>query len=149
MAETVQEQQPYQAYTAPIGQLKADRSLIKYILFGLITLGIYPIVFFTGLSSDLNLIASRHDGKKTMHFCLLYFLIGPITCEIASIVWFHKISDRIGNELARRGIPYSFGAKDYWLWAVLGSLILVGPFVYIHKLATATNALAQHYNVNG
>jgi ABC-type sulfate transport system permease subunit len=149
MTETVQQQQPYQASTAPIGQLKSDRSLIKFILFGIITLGIYPIVFFTGLSSDLNIIASRYDGKKTMHYCLLCFLIGPITCGIAYLVWFHKISGRIGNELNRRGIPYSFGAKDYWLWAILGSLILVGPFVYTYKLAKATNALAEHYNVNG
>ena len=55
----------------------------------------------------------------------------------------------MGNELARRGIAYSFGATDYWLWNVLGSLIIIGPFVYLHKLARASVLLAEDYNVRG
>ena len=84
-----------------------------------------------------------------MHFCLMFFLVGPITLGIYTIIWFHKLSARLGNELARRGIGYSFGASDYWLWNVLGALILIGPFVYIYKLAKASNLLAQHYNLYG
>lgn len=139
----------YQASTAPVGQLNTHRSLIKYILLSIITLGIYSIVFFSGISSDINIIASRYDGKKTMHYCLLLFLIGPITFGIAYFVWFHKISGRIGNELRRRNIPYSFDSGDFWLWDLLGSLIVVGPFVYLHKLAKASNMIAEHYNING
>ena len=84
-----------------------------------------------------------------MHFCLLFFLVGPITLGIADLVWFHNISSRMGNELSRRGIAYSFGAVDYWLWNIVGSLIIIGPFVYIHKLAKASVLLAQDYNVRG
>ncbi|MDP4152299.1 MAG: DUF4234 domain-containing protein [Bacillota bacterium] len=141
--------QSYQVSTAPIGQLKKNRSLAKLILLGIVTLGIYPIVFFSGISSDINIIASRYDGQKTMHYCLLAFLVGPVTIGIAFLVWFHKISERISCELIRRNIKYDFGAKDYWLWNVLGSLIIVGPFIYLHKLATASNKLAEHYNING
>jgi ABC-type sulfate transport system permease subunit len=151
MAETTYQQPPvnYQPSAAPVGQVKSNRSLLKLILLGIVTLGIYPIVFFSGISTDINIIASRYDGKKTMHYCLLFFLIGPITAGIAYLVWFHKITGRIGNELSRRSIPYSFGSKDYWLWSVLGSLIVVGPFIFLYKLAKATNMLAEHYNVNG
>ena len=145
----VQEEKTYQASTAPVGQLNARRSLVKFILLGIITVGIYPIVFYSGISSDINVIARRYDGLKTMHYCLLLFLIGPITLSIAYFVWFHKISRRMGNELQRRNIPYSLSAADFWLWGILGSLIAVGPFIYIHKLATASNKLAEHYNVNG
>ena len=53
------------------------------------------------------------------------------------------------NELKRRGVAYSFGAADYWLWNVLGSLIVIGPFVYLHKMFKATNLMNAHYNVNG
>jgi len=144
-----QDQQTYQPSTAPVGQLNSKRSLLKYILLGIVTLGIYTIVFYTGISNDINIIASRYDGKKTMHYCLLAFLIGPITIGIGVLVWFHRISGRIGNELTRRNISYSFGAKDFWLWSILGSLIVVGPFIYIFKLATASNMLAEHYNING
>ncbi|MDR3553057.1 MAG: DUF4234 domain-containing protein [Clostridia bacterium] len=146
---TASQGQPYQASAAPIGQLNKNRSLIKFILLGIITLGIYTIVFYSGISSDINIIASRYDGRKTMHYCLLLFLIGPITLGIAYLVWFHRISGRIGNELKRRNIAYSFGASDFWLWGLLGSLIVVGPFIYIHKLATASNKIAEHYNING
>ena len=122
---------------------------MKFILLNFITLGIYSIVFFSVISSDINIIASRYDGKKTMHYCLLLFLIGPLTLGIAFYVWFHKISNRIGSELNRRGINYDFGAATFWLWSILGSFIVIGPFVYLHKLSKATNMLAEHYNING
>lgn len=130
-------------------KLKTNRGLLKYILLNLITFGIYGIVVLSGVSTDINVIASRYDGKKTMHYCLLYFLIAPITCGIASFVWFHNISHRIGYELRRRGIYYSFGASSFWLWCILGSLIVVGPFIYIHKLFKAMNLLSGHFNVVG
>ena len=75
--------------------------------------------------------------------------MGPITLGIADLVWYHRISNRIGGELQRRGLDYDFGAKDFWLWGILGSLIVVGPFIYTHKLFKAMNALSENYNVNG
>ena len=134
---------------APVHQLKTNRGLLKYILLSLITLGIYPLVIMSCISTDINLIASRYDGKKTMHFCLLAFIFTGLTLGIAPIVWYHRISARIGNELSRRGIAYSFGAGSFWGWNVLGSLIGIGPFVYMHKLLKAMNLLSEHYNVNG
>lgn len=134
---------------APVGQLKTSRGLLKFIILSIVTLGIYSIVYFSCVSTDINIIASRYDGRKTMHFCLLFFIVAPITLGIGAIVWYHKMSARIGAELARRGIAYSFGAGSFWGWNVLGSLILIGPFVYIHKLSKAMNLLAQDYNAKG
>lgn len=145
-----QHQQPYgQPFYGPVRQLNTCRGLLKLILLTIVTFGIYPLVFFSGISEDINLIASRFDGKKTMHYCLMAFIVGPLTFGFGFIAWFHNLSSRMGNELARRGIAYSFGATDYWLWNVLGSLIIVGPFVYLHKLAKASVLLAQDYNVRG
>ena len=149
MENAIQINQAYAPSAAPVGQLKTNRSILKFILLSIITLGIYSIVYFCGISNDINVMANRYDGKKTMHYALILFLVGPFTLEIAHIVWFHKISNRIGNELNRRGIPYSISAGTFWLWAVLGSFILVGPFIYIHKLSVACNKLAEHYNING
>ena len=134
---------------APVGQLKTNKGLLKYILLALITFGIYPLVVMSAVSNDINIVASRYDGKKTMHFCLLTFIVAPITCGIAGIVWYHKISNRIGAELKRRGIAYSFSAADFWLWNVLSAFIAVGPLVYLHKLFKATNLMCADYNVNG
>ncbi len=133
----------------PVGQLKTNRGLLKFILLTIVTFGIYALVYYSSISSDINVIASRYDGKKTMHYCLLAFVIAPITFGIGGIVWSHKISARIGDELNRRGISYSFGASTFWLWNVLGMLIGVGPLVYVHKLSKAMNLLSEDYNTNG
>ena len=133
----------------PVGQLKTNRGLLKFILLSIITFGIYGIVAYSSISTDINVIASRYDGKKTMHFCLLTFIVAPITLGIGAIVWIHKISNRIGGELKRRNINYSFSAADFWLWGVLGSIIFIGPFVYIHKMLKAMNKLAENYNTFG
>lgn len=150
------EQQPtttinynYVQPTAPLSQLKTNRGLLKFILLSLVTFGIYSIIYFSGISSDINIIASRYDGKKTMHFCLLFFIIAPITLGIGAIVWYHKISARIGDEVKRRGVSYHFSSADFWLWCVLGSLIIVGPFIYLHKLSKAMNLISADYNVRG
>lgn len=134
---------------APVGQLPTNRSLGKLILLSLVTLGIYGIIFMSAVGEDINAIASRYDGKRTMHYCLLVFVISPLTLGIAGVVWCHKISNRIGSELQRRGIDYDFDAGTFWLWEVLGSLIIVGPFVYLAKLCRAMNELCENYNKLG
>ena len=138
-----------QVNTAPVVQLKTNRGWLKTILLSIITFGIYGLVMYSGISNDINTIASRYDGKKTMHYCLLVFIITPITFGIGAIVWSHKISNRIGKELARRGINYSFGAGTFWGWNVLGALIGVGPFIYLHKLCKAMNLLRADFNEKG
>jgi hypothetical protein len=133
----------------PARQLKTNRGLLKYIIFSIITFGIYPLVLMSSVSSDINLIASPYDGKKTMHFCLLAFIFTGLTFGIAPLVWYHRISNRIGNELDRRGINYAFGAGSFWGWNILGAFIGIGPLVYTHKLLKAMNLLSENYNING
>lgn len=126
--------------------LKTNRSLIKYILLSLITFGIYSLIVMSSISNDINTIAQKYDGKKTMHYCLVALLLGPLTFGIVSIVWQHRISARIGHELRRREIPYAFDAASFWLWDVAGVFILVGPFIYLYKFFTAMNLLSHHFN---
>lgn len=135
--------------TAPANQLPTERGLLKMILLGLITFGIYPLVVYSKISEEINLVASKHDGKHTMHFCLIYFIFSWLTLGIATFVWFHRISNRMGDELKRRGIDYSFDASDFWIWEVLGSLIIVGPFIFVHKFLKAMNQINADYNKVG
>lgn len=146
-AVTYQQQTP--AYQRPARQLVCSRGAVKSILLTIITLGIYSIVLFTKMGEELNITASKYDGKKTMNYCLLFFIVGPLTLGIGYLVWFHNFSKRIGNELSRRGLDYSFGASTFWLWNVLGSLILIGPFVYLHKITKAINVINEDYNTKG
>jgi len=137
------------ASQAPAAQLKTNRGLLKYILLSIITFGIYGLVVMSNISTDINVIAGKYDGKKTMHYCLVVFIFAGLTLGIVPIVWTHRISNRIGDELKRRGIDYDFSAATFWLWGVLGSLIIVGPFIYMYRFFKSMNLLCENYNVNG
>ena len=133
----------------PAVVLTTNFSLAKYFWLGLVTLGIYDIVMLTKISNAINTAASPYDGKKTMNYLLVIFVFSWLTLGIVPIVWYHKISGRIGRELQRRGINYNFGAKTYWLWNILGACIICGPFIYIHKLSTSMNLIDGDFNTNG
>lgn len=134
----------------PVEQLRTDRGLLKYWLLGAVTMGIYPLVVETHISRELNLVVTPHDGKKTLNYLLIVFLLSWLTLGIMSLVWFHGTSARMGAELNRRGLGYSFGAKDFWLWCILGACLFgIGPLVYIHKRMKAMNLINADYNVKG
>ena len=133
----------------PVRQLTTSRGLFVWIILSIITLGIYPIFALSNISSEINLIASARDGRNTLNGALMALIIAPLTCGIASLVWFNNISDRIDNELSARNIDYSFSATTFWGWFFLGSLIIIGPFVFMHKFLKAMNKLNADYNVNG
>ncbi len=138
-----------QPVVAPKAKLRTERSLTKFILLGIVTLGIYDIVVMTHISQEINIVASKHDGKHTMNY-LLILLLCILTLGIVGFVWCHRISNRIGDELKRRRIDYHFSAEDYWLWGVLVSMIL--PFAawyYNYKLFKAMNLLNASYNKIG
>lgn len=128
--------------------LPTNRGLLKMLLLGLVTLGIYDVVILSRVVTELNITTSRYDGRRTMPFFAMSTL-APLTLFIYTLVWYHGLSNRIGNELHRRGINYSFSASTFWLWNVLGCLILVGPFVYMHKFMKAINLINADFNVNG
>ena len=144
-----QPQQPYQQNQMPVAQLNTDRGLAKLLLLSLITFGIYGLVVMYGMTEDVNTVCGRYDGKRSMNYLLMVLILTPITLGIYPMVWYHTISNRIGAELTRRGIDFKFSATDYWLWNVLGLLIVVGPFVYLYKLIKAVNLLNADFNVKG
>ena len=135
-------------FEPPRLQLPVSRGLGKMVFLGLLTLGIYPTVIWSRIVTELNLAASRYDGERTMPYFAMT-LLAPVTLGIYMFVWFHDFSRRVGAELQRRGLGYRFGARDFWLWNVLGTLILAGPFVYTYKLMKAMNLINSDYNQKG
>ena len=138
----------------PCYLLKTNRSSLAFWLLSILTFGIYGLVIMADISSDINTIASRYDGKKTMNYALLFLVslllaLLPLVLIVAHCVWFHRICSRIGTELCRRGIGYGFGAADYWIWGILGVFIFVGPFIFTYRLLKAMNLLSAHYNQYG
>lgn len=125
--------------------LKTNRSMWKMMLLSILTFGIYLIVFFIPFSFDIDKVMPKKDGSKTFNFLLAYIL-GIFTGSIVMWIWYYHITDRIETALEQRGIDYSFSTGDFWGWYLIGSLILVGPFIYYHKLCKAMNLLCEDFN---
>lgn len=160
-------------------QLPTRRGLGKMIIFSILTLGIYPFVIWSRLVTEINITASRYDGKRTLSFFGM-LMLSSITLGILPIVWTHRLCTRIGDELQRRGLDFGFGARDFWLWCmllsflcgvcsgaasalfaafenywilgvllVLALLCIVGPLVFLHKLLKSVNLINDDFNRNG
>ena len=129
-------------------KLPADRSFVKMVLLGLLTIGIYPAIIWSQMVTELNIVAGRNDGKRTMpYFGML--ILAPFTLFVFFFVWMHKFCNRVGGQLEFRKCECKFGARDFWIWGVLGCLILVGPFIFTNKLIKAMNSINSHYNACG
>ena len=130
-------------YNAP--KLKTDRSMWKLVLLQIVTLGIYGVIFFIPFSFDIDKIAPKRDCSKTMNYFLAYIL-SLFTFSIVLYIWHYQMAERVEEALSERDIDYDFGTEHFWYWFVFGSLILVGPFIYFHKLCRAMNLLCKNYN---
>lgn len=128
---------------------KQDRSFVAWFFLNLITGGIYGLVVMYFIVSDVNEICSPRDGKKTYSYLLMVFLFSWLTLGIYPLVWWHGFSDRVGDALQSRGYPRMLSAGTFWGWKVLGSLILVGPWIFDYKMLQAVNTLAADANNRG
>ena len=128
---------------------KQDRSFVAWFFLNLITGGIYGLVVMYFIVSDVNEICSPRDGKKTHSYLLMVFLFSWLTLGIYPLVWWHGFSNRVGDALQSRGYPRMLSAGTFWGWNVLGSLILVGPWIFDYKMLQAINTLAADANNRG
>ena len=132
-----------QAYTP--AKLKTNRNMWKLMILNILTLGIYSVLFFIPFSFDLDKVAPKRDRSKTMNF-LIAFVLSLFTGSIPLIIWHYQIAARVEEALQQCNIDYDFSTSTFWGWYFWGSFILVGPFVYFHKLCKAMNLLCAHYN---
>ena len=120
----------------PAYQLPCKRGLLKMLLLTPLTAGIYPMVIFSRMSMEINMVASRHDGKYTIHFMWLPILAALTLC-IYPFLWIHELCNRIGGELNRRQIKYRFNAASFWLWNLLyGFIATIVTAVTVYILYT-------------
>ncbi len=148
----------YDSISKDINIISEKNGFKKTVRYALICVAIFlPIMFFIliiGFAIAKECVYYQYIGNYEMvlGFAMLYIIFSIIlslVCNVILFIWFHKISNRIGNEIRRRGIDCEFSAKTFWLWFVLGSMIIVGPFVYMNKMVNNMNKLNENYNING
>ena len=130
-------------YKAP--KLTTNRNMWKLMILNILTLGIYSLFFFIPFSYELDKVSPPREKDKTLSFLAAYIL-SIFTFSIVMMAWHYHIAQRIEEALSERGVAEDFGTGDFWMWYVFGSFILVGPFIYLHKLCKAMNALCEDYN---
>ena len=134
--------QPGGGYTGP---LKTDRSLVLYILLGILTCGIYQLYVFYTIMRDVN-VACDGDGRHTPGL-LEFILFGILTCGIYDLYWFYSVGNRLADNAPRYGLHFQENGTTLLLWMLIGSLLcFIGSYVGIYFLLNNVNAICNAYN---
>lgn len=120
------------------------RDLVMVIILSIITLGIYGLYWIHCLAKDVNTICAG-DGKNTGGL-LKCLLLGLITLGIYNLVWIFMLGDRLQDNAAKYDIKIKESGGTILLWYILGSFIIIGPYVALYIIIKNTNALAKEYN---
>jgi hypothetical protein len=118
--------------------------MVITIILSIITLGIYGLYFIYKLAKDMNTICEG-DGKKTRGLLFVIF-IGLITFGIYNLFWLYALGDRMQDNGARYGLTIKESGTAILLWDILGSFIIIGPFIALHIIIKNINALGAAYN---
>ena len=137
-------------YTSPqVGdsarQMKTDRGLLKYLVFTILTLGIYSFYFIYKMAQDMNVMCSN-DREKTGGL-LAFLLLSFLTLGIYTIYWWYKVAERVYLNAPYYGITVTEKGSSYLLWWILGLFTFgIGSLVGTHIVIKNVNYLAAAYN---
>lgn len=121
-----------------------QRSLLTYILLSIVTCGIYSIYFWYKFAEDTN-ITCQGDGEETTNY-IVCWLLGMVTCGIYPLYWYYKLGNRLQRNAPRYGLAFQESGTTILLWYILGSFIIVGPFIAFYFLMKNLNAIGERYN---
>ena len=111
----------------PVGKIRSTWAVIG---LNIITLGLYSLYYYFSVHEEMK----RHSGEGVggaVGLVLALFTLGLVTPFL--------LPNEVGNLYARQGRARPVSATT-GLWVLLGSLILVGPLVWLIKTNGALNA---------
>ena len=129
-----------------MNRITTERSLVKWIIFSIITCGIYDLFFIYALARDINEMCAE-DGKETAGLLKL-ILLSLVTCGIYGIYWYYSLGNRIqANANGQFDLNVTENGTTVLLWMLIGSFAFgIGSFVAMYIIIKNTNALAIAYN---
>jgi len=126
-------------------KLKTNRGLLKYIVFSILTLGIYDLVIIYKAAEETN-ITCAEDGGKTRGL-LLFILFSILTLGIYGWIWYYNIIERWGKFVRKHGQVPSLSGSTYLLWLIVGAFLAgIGILVATHMYLKAWNETNEVYN---
>lgn len=122
-----------------------NRSLAKYIVFSIITCGIYSYYFIYKMALDVNIMCEG-DGEETAGL-VKFILLSFITCGIYAWFWYYNLGNRLSANAPRYGLQFQENGTTVLMWLIFGAFLCgVGSFVGMHILIKNTNAMGHAYN---
>lgn len=113
-------QQPgYQPTRGPMGGYRANikkRDIAVCIILSIVTCGIYGLVWFFYLVSDLN-VAAQTPSDKTPGTVLL---LSIVTCGIYGIIWVYQAGEKVDRIRQMNGEAPSNSSLIYLLLSIFG-----------------------------
>lgn len=125
-------------------ELKTNRGLLKYLIFGFLTLGIYGMYIIHAAAKETD-ETCKEDGKNTKGL-LLYILFSILTLGIYGLVWSYNIIERWGKFIRVRGQSPRVSGGTYILWLIVGSMIGIGPLVAQYLFLHTWNDVNELHN---
>ncbi len=126
--------------------VRENRSLLKYLLLSLLTLGLYAIYHQYVLIKDVNRMLEG-EGRPTAQiwWCILLFV--P-TLTVYPVVWHYCLGKRLACALRQRDIYPGIGGFGQAVLTVFGRQCPPFALITRYRLFHATNHLAVWYNQN-
>lgn len=112
------------------------KNWLTVFLLGIVTCGIYSIVYFYRYSQNVNKVCDG-DGKNTKNY-IVAILLSLITCGIYMWVWVYGI----GARLEQAGKRYGVNSQS----AIVYLLIYCVPVYNIYYIVTNMNEFADKIN---
>lgn len=125
--------------------IRENRALWKYIVFGILTFGIYDFYFIYKMAQDVNVMCAD-DGKKTSGL-IVFILLCYLTCGLYALIWYYSLANRLAKNAPRYGLYFQENGTTVLMWHIFGMLLCgIGAFVAMHILIKNTNEMARAYN---
>lgn len=128
-----------------IRPLKDDRSILKFFIFGCLTLGIYEIWYIYGLIKDVKYLLEDEDTPLPSFFT--YMIYSIFTLGIYNVYYWLKVSDLMKNRAIRRKLNIDISSGFMAFCFILGYFVGgITTLVSYHTIFEAMNILAEDYN---
>ncbi len=122
-----------------------ERSFLAYILISILTLGIYPIIYWTKISNEVNVLCEG-DGKKTMKYVYAW-LLNIVTFGIFGIIWEYQLAKRLQENAARYDLDFSEGGAMVAVLDTVGMLFFgLGRTIASFIMTKNFNKIAVAFN---
>lgn len=126
-------------------RLIRKRSIWKFLLFSIITCGIYSIYAMYKFTEDMNSLCEG-DGKESPNY-IIVLLLTLCTLGIYGFYWWYRQAERLKEAACRYGLEIRESGRSILCWQIFGSLLFnLGPFVSIYIMFDNMNYIALIYN---